>query len=100
MLVLGQRAVGTAATFICTLPPGPARLTLVAGTATSIAVGAVPPGTPGTASSVTSITTGTGALIPASSSVTYDQRPGSSGADIYGAAASATTASYHITTDS
>lgn len=95
MLSLGQRTVGTTATIICTLPPGPSRLTLVAGTAASIAVGAVAVG----AGSAPNLTTSTGALVLAGTSVVYDQRPGASGADIYGVAASATTASYHITTD-
>jgi hypothetical protein len=96
MLALGQRAVGTTATFVCALPPGASRLTLVAGTvATGFFVGAVPPG--GTATS--GITTSTGAFIPASGSVTYDNRPGAAGADIYAVASAATVASYHITTD-
>jgi hypothetical protein len=95
MLVLGQRAVGTTATFICTLPPGPSRLTLVTGTASSVFLGAVTPGL----GSAPGLTTTTGAQVLPSSSVVYDQRPGCSGVDIYGIGTATTTASYHITTD-
>jgi hypothetical protein len=93
-LYLGQRVIGTGITFVCTMPPGPARLTLVAGTA-AIAVTAVPLGgsVPGTTFTVT-----TGALIPASTSVTYAGQPGSTGADIYAISGAATSASYHTVT--
>jgi hypothetical protein len=95
-LDLGQVAVGTASSIkVCTVPSSSYFLTLVAGTAASVSVGAVAVGASGTV-----VTVSNGAIIPASGSVMYGGFAGSAAADIYAAASSPTTLSYHLCTDS
>jgi hypothetical protein len=91
-LVLGQVTVGTAATFITTVPPGPFALTLVAGTASSVAISTTNNGTMTTFSS--------GAVINANSFVQYAGFAESAGAALYGVTSAGTsTVSYHLSTD-
>jgi hypothetical protein len=95
-LDLGQAAVGTvSAVKVCTVPSSPYFLTLVAGTAASVYVGAVPVGGSGTA-----VTVSNGATIPANGSVMYGGFVGSAAADIYAVASSPASLSYHLCTDS
>lgn len=87
-LVLGQATVGTTASFVTAVPAGPFMLTLVAGSASAVAVG-----------SSTAVTVDNGALIPAGGSVSYQGFTGSSGAQLWAAAGAASSLSYHLCTD-
>jgi hypothetical protein len=93
-LVLGQAAVGTSATFVCTVPSSPYFLTLVAGTAASVSVGV------GSGHQGSAVTTTNGAIIPVNGSVMYGGFIGSAAADIYAIASTPTSLSYHLCTDS
>ena len=93
-LVLGQRSVGTTATFVCTAPAGSYSLVLTGGTV-SVFIGAVATGTSGT-----SVTVANGAPLPASIAISYTGFPGSAAQDIYAVtAAVTTTVGYHLCTD-
>jgi hypothetical protein len=85
-LDLGQVAVGTAATFVTRVPPGPFALTLTASSAVAIGVG-------------TTTTFTSGALINVNSAVTYTGFSGSTGAALYAVASTSSTVSYHLCTN-
>jgi hypothetical protein len=90
MLQFGQQVAGTAATFICFMPSGPCRLTLVNTGGTTAAIG-----------TSNTVTAGNGGLLPASGVITYAGSQGSTGSQVYAAASSGTvTVSYHLSTAS
>jgi hypothetical protein len=88
-LDFGQAVIGTVPTLITIVPPGPFAMTLVAG-GTAVAIG-----------TGTTMTFSTGAVINATSSVSYAGFPESAGTALYGVSSSGTAAtiSFHLSTD-
>ena len=96
MITFGQVTVGTAATFITSMPPGPCTLTLVVNNTVS---GTAPAATPIYVGGTNTVTVSNGAPVLGNSSITYTGFQGSRAMRFWAAAGGNTPVGFHLCSD-